>query len=61
MRELERDVDESQHSSGVVCIVGHLRSFGERAVYESLRRNVAMQEAANETDTRGRERDCSLT
>lgn len=27
--------------SGVVCIVGHLRSFGEVEVYQHLRDNVA--------------------
>eukprot|EP00435_Cladocopium_sp_Y103_P022827 s3628_g5.t1 len=39
-QELEMKVDASQEVSGVICIAGHLRSFGEREVYQNLRKNV---------------------
>ncbi|CAJ1330466.1 unnamed protein product, partial [Effrenium voratum] len=40
MRELEQAVDRTSKTSGLLCIVGHLRSFGEEVVHQSLRKNV---------------------
>ena len=39
-----------QHVSGVICIVGHLRSFGEASVYRKLRANVPREHVLGATE-----------